>query len=245
MHVFLFALVLQQAPAVHTGEDVVRAMHDRYAGKWYPTLSFVQHNTATHPDGAVEHSTWREYARIPGRLRIDFMPDSGNGLLFAGDTEYVRQADTLAHAEALIHPLMVLGFDVYAQPVAATIAKLRALGIDLSVVREDSWEGRPVYVVGARAGDLRTRQFWIERERLVFVRLLEPGRRDTTRVNETRFESYRAVGPAWVSPRVEFLVDGRQVWLEEYDAIVTGQPLADSLFELNLPAGVKKLYPQK
>ena len=230
MHVLLLALSLQQTP-MRSGEDVIRAMHDRYAGKWYTTLDFVQYNTATRADGTQEHSTWHEYARIPGRLRIDFVAaDSGSGLLFANDSEYVRQRDTLAHAEALIHPLMVLGFDVYAQPVATTIAKLRALGIDLSQVHEDTWEGRPAYVVGARAGDLRTRQFWIEKERLVFVRMLEPGRRDTTKVNETRFESYRAVGPAWVSPRVEFLVDGRQVWLEEYDAITTGRRLPDSLF---------------
>ncbi len=230
MHVLWLALALQQAPAVHTGEDVIRAMHDRYAGKWYTTLSFVQHNTATKADGTQEHSTWHEDARIPGNLRIDFLPDSGNGLLFANDSEYVRQADTLAHAEALIHPLMVLGFDVYAQPVATSIAKLQALGIDLSVVHEDSWEGRPAYVVGAKAGDVRTKQFWIETGRLLFVRMLERGRRDTTRMTETRFESYRAAGPVWVSPRVEFLVDGRQVWLEEYDDITTGKPLADSLF---------------
>jgi hypothetical protein len=229
MHILLLALALQQPP-IRTGADVIRAMHDRYAGKWYATLSFVQHNTATKADGAQEHSTWHEDARIPGRLRIDFLPDSGNGLLFANDSEYVRQADTLAHAEALIHPLMVLGFDVYAQPVAVTLAQLTSLGIDLSLMHEDSWEGRPAYVVGAKAGDARTRQFWIEKERLLFVRMLEPGRRDTTRVNETRFESYRAVGPVWVSPRVEFLMGGRQVWLEEYDDILTGKPLADSLF---------------
>lgn len=235
MHALWLALALQQVPAVHSGADVIRAMHDRYAGKWYTTLSFVQHNTATKADGSQEHSTWHEDARIPGRLRIDFLPDSGNGLLFANDSEYVRQRDTLAHAEALIHPLMVLGFDVYAQPVATSLAKLQALGIDLSVVHEDSWEGRPAYVVGAKAGDLRTKQFWIERDRLVFVRMLEPGHRDTTRTNETRFESYRAVGPVWVSPRVEFLVDGRQVWLEEYDDITTGKPLADSLFRAPRP----------
>ncbi len=229
MHLLVFVLTLQQAP-IRSGEDVIRAMHDRYAGKWYTTLSFVQHNTATKADGTQEHSTWHEDARIPGNLRIDFLPDSGNGLLFANDSEYVRQADTLAHAEALIHPLMVLGFDVYAQPVATSITKLQALGIDLSVVHEDSWEGRPAYVVGAKAGDLRTKQFWIEKGRLVFVRMLERGRRDTTRMTETRFESYRAVGPVWVSPRVEFLIDGRQVWLEEYDDITTGKALPDSLF---------------
>src|SRR5258708_37585828 len=137
MHVLWLALALQQAPTTRTGEDVIRAMHDGYAGKWYTTLSFVQHNTATKADGTQEHSTWHEDARIPGNLRIDFLPDSGNGLLFANDSEYVRQADTLAHAEALIHPLMVLGFDVYAQTAATSITKLQALGIDLSVAHED------------------------------------------------------------------------------------------------------------
>jgi len=96
MHLLMFVLTLQQGP-IRSGEDLIRAMHDRYAGKWYTTLSFVQHNTATKADGTQEHSTWHEDARIPGNLRIDFLPDSGNGLLFANDSEYVRQADTLAH----------------------------------------------------------------------------------------------------------------------------------------------------
>src|SRR2546426_8985646 len=44
------------------GRQIIRAMHDRYAGAWYRTLSFVQRNTATRPDGTTEHSVWREYA---------------------------------------------------------------------------------------------------------------------------------------------------------------------------------------
>jgi hypothetical protein len=98
-------------------------------------------------------------------------------------------------------------------------------------VREDSWDGRPVYVVGARAGDLRTRQFWVDKERLVFVRLLEPGRRDTTRINDIQFNKYQPVGPAWVSAEVAFLENGRRVWLEEYTEIKTDVPLAPRLFD--------------
>jgi hypothetical protein len=33
----------------------------------------------------------------------------------------------------------------------------------------------------SRAGDLHTRQFWVDKERLVFVRLLEPAPRDTSK----------------------------------------------------------------
>jgi len=44
--------------------------------------------------------------------------------------------------------------------VADAIEKLKGLKFDLSIEREETWQGRPVYVVGARAGDLHSAQFW-------------------------------------------------------------------------------------
>ena len=226
----LAVLFVATPPPPH-GRELLRQMHDRYAGRWYRTLTFVQQNTATRPDGSTEHSVWKEYAAIPGRLRIAFQPgDSGNGALFANDSQFTFAHDSLASATAFVHPLMVLGFDVYAQPVERTIAQLEGLKIDLSIVHEDAWHGRPVYVVGARAGDLHARQFWVDKGRLVFVRMLQPAR-DTTKTSDTRFEDYRAVGPAWVSARVEFLNDGQQRWLEEYTEIKTDVALPDAMFD--------------
>lgn len=229
----LFATLLARAgPGPRDGRELIRAMHDRYAGTWYRTLSFTQHNTATDSLGRETHSTWREYAALPGNLRIDFLPaDSGGGILFRHDSEYVFAHDSLARSLPLVHPLLVLGFDVYAQPVDTTLAKLARLGIDLSVMHEDSWQGRPVYVVGAAAGDTQRVQFWVDRERLVFVRMLQPGRRDPARGADTRFEDYRPVGRAWLSARVEFLLGGRPFWREEYVDIRTGEPLDTALFD--------------
>jgi hypothetical protein len=206
-------------------------MHDRYTA-WYHTIAFTQHNTATDSAGNETRSTWREYAALPGNLRIDFLPtDSGQGILFRGDTEYVFAHDSLVRAVSLVHPLLVLGFDVYLQPAESTLAKLGRLGFDLTILHEDTWQGRPAYVVGALAGDRRHLQFWVDKERLVFVRMLQPLRRDTTRVAETRFEDYRAEGPAWLSARVAFFTDGRLVWLEEYVDIRTDVPLDPALFD--------------
>ena len=219
-------------PSPPTGRDILQAMQDRYAGKWYRTLKFVQQNTATSPDGRVEHSVWREYAALPGRLRIEFEPaDSGAGLLFVRDSQFVFRDGRLASATAFVHPLMVLGFDVYFDPVDRTVARLARLGFDLATVHEDQWDGRAVYVVGAAAGDVRTRQFWVDKERLVFVRLLEPGQRDTTRTSDIRFNRYRPVDGVWLSPEVAVLVDGQQRWLEQYTEIETGSPLPDALFD--------------
>ena len=218
-----------------TGQDVVRAMHDRYAGKWYRTLTFLQRNTAYLPGDSVQHSTWFERAAIPGSLRIDFRDGPGlppdGGLLFAHDSQFVVQGDTLAQATAFIHPLMVLGFDVYAQPVERTIDKLRQLGFDLSAVHEDTWQGRPALVVGANAGDLHSRQFWVDKERLLFVRMLEPGRRDTTKTSESQFNRYAPFGAGWVSQEVLFLVGGQRRWLEEYSDVRVDDALPPGVFD--------------
>jgi hypothetical protein len=233
---FLVLTALLVGRDSQAGDLVVRAMHDKYDGQWYRTLTFVQHNTLYLPGDSVQHSTWFERATIPGALRIDFREGPGfppdGGILFARDSQFVIQGDTLAQAVPFIHPLMVLGFDVYAQPVERTLDRLRQLGFDLGTTHDDTWQGRPVTVIGAKAGDLHTRQFWVDKERLVFVRMLEPGRRDTTVTAETQFNDYRAFGKAWVSAQVLFLSNGERRWLEEYDAITVNTPLADGVFDV-------------
>jgi hypothetical protein len=219
-----------------TGSDIVQTMHDRYAGKWYRTLTFVQHNTAYFPGDSVQHSTWFERAAIPGALRIDFKDGPGfppgDGLLFSRDSQFVVQGDTVSEAIGFIYPLMVLGFDVYAQPVDRTLEQLRRAGFDLATVHEDTWQGRPAWVVGAKAGDLHTRQFWVDKERLVFVRMLEPGRRDTTATTETQFNDYSPAGAGWVSAQVLFLANGQRRWMEEYAEIRTDAAIGPEVFDV-------------
>jgi hypothetical protein len=217
------------------GDELVRAMHDRYSGKWYQSLTFVQHNTRYFATDSVQHSTWFERAAIPGKLRIDFRDGPGfspdGGILFVHDSLIAFKGDTVAQSTAFIHPLMVLGFDIYAQPVDSTLDKLQSLGFDLASIRSDTWQGRPVYVVGAKAGDLHSRQFWVDKERLLFVRMLEPGQRDTSATSETQFNDYRPFRNGWVSAQVLFLGNGQRIWLEEYDQIQVDVPLTDGAFD--------------
>ena len=220
------------APAIATAEQLIGAMRERYAGKWYRAVTFVQRNTLTRPDGTTQPSTWLEAMQLPGKLRIDFEPrQQGSGMLFVRDTQYVFVNGTLAQTARRPHPLLLLAFDVYELPVSQTLATLRELGFDLSVMREDTWEGRPVYVVGAPAGDLRRRQFWIDREHLYLVRMLQPTGRDSSQVSDTRFNKYRRLGGGWIAPEVEFLTDGKRVFLEEYEDITLDPPLDPSLFD--------------
>ncbi len=233
--VLVFALLAGVAQrSITTPRELLDAMRARYDGKWYRTLTFVQNNTGHHADGTVERSVWREWLQAPGRLRIEFQPaDSGNGVLFANDSIYPFRRDSLGRARPFVHPLLVLGFDVYMQPVARTAAQLQQAPrvFDLSILSEGTWQDRPVWIVGAKAGDLRTRQFWVDKERLVFVRLLEPTPGDTAKVADTRFNKYEPLAGGWLSPEVQFLVDGKQTFLEEYTQIQANVAIPVALWD--------------
>ena len=206
------------APAgVTDGTAVLRAMHDRYANNWYETLTFKQRSITHNADGTDNSEIWYEALMLPGKLRIDVgQTNSGNGRLLA-DNKIIRfQNKKIVASRPLVHMLLVLGFDVYRQPVETTIEQVKAQGIDLSKVHEDTWEGQPVYVVGAEKGDLKTKRFWVEKERLLFVRLIQPDEWEPAKINDTRFMDYRQLSVGFVATRVEFYVDGKNVFSEIY-----------------------------
>jgi hypothetical protein len=220
-------------PAPRNGEELISLMRHRYAGKWYRTLTFTQKTTL--PDGRIE--TWYEALELPGKLRIDIAPlDSGKTLLFRNDSLYVFDQKALKGSQPLVHPLMVLGFDVYHAPVKETAQKLRGLKFDLSKLHQTIWRGRPTYVVGAAPGDTTSSQFWIDAERLYFVRSLEPSKKDPGVINETIFDKYVSLGGGWVETEVLFLSDGKQQVKEEYSDPTANVKLDPAIFD---PTGWK------
>jgi hypothetical protein len=227
-------LVLFAAHAApKSGEELVRQMHDRYADTWYHTLTFVQ--TTTFPDHPSE--TWYEAGTIPGKLRIDIGPlDSMNAFMYVGDSAIVFKGGKRVAAQQDRNLLMTLGFDVYGQPPETTIEQLKAQGMDLSKIREDSWNGTKVWVVGASKGDTTTNQFWIEQKRLLFVRLIEahPSRKDPSgppNLLDITFENYQPLAKAWVAPRCVIKVNGKEVQREEYRDIKADVKLQPDLYD--------------
>jgi len=222
----LIHLMLLGAPdAPRSGEELVRQMHDRYAGKWYHNLTFVQ--TTTFPDRPAE--TWYEAGSIPGKLRIDIAPlDSMNAFMYVGDSAIVFKGGKRVDARADRNLLMTLGFDVYGQPTETTIAQLKAQSVDLSKIREDSWKGTKVWVVGADKGDTTTNQFWIEQKRLLFVRLIES---HPPKILDITFEDYRPLEKGWVAPTCVIKVNGKEVQREEYKDIRADVKLQPDLYD--------------
>lgn len=219
------------APArLTTGESVLRAMHDRYAGKWYTTLSFRQQTTQAR-NGAEQKATWYETMMLPGRLRIDQDLVKGTGTLYANDSQYVVLNNALRRGVAGHNPLLVLGFDVYAQAPSRTAEILKSLGFPDAPVREGSWMDRPVWIVGGAPNDLHSPQYWVDKERLVFVRLLQPSPGDSAQTTDLRFEDYRPAGNGWIAARVEGFTNGQRFLLEEYDDIRVNPAVSETLFD--------------
>jgi len=212
--------------------ELISAMQKKYGQSWYKTATFVQETTNFQPDGTSKVETWYEAMSVPGSLRIDFTPTSeGSGILFTDSKIYVFKKGNIESTRPFAHPLLILGFDIYRSPATEVIMKLQALKFDLSQFREDTWQGRPVYVVGAKAGDLHSPQFWVDQENLYFVRMLRPAGKDGTQTQETQFNKYQKLGGGWIAPEVIFMLDGKVVTTEKYSDIRGDVKLDPKLFD--------------
>jgi outer membrane lipoprotein-sorting protein len=228
----VLSLSFAHAQQIRSGEDLLRAMHERYKDTWYRTLTFTQKSTTYKADGTSSAETWYEAASIPGKLRIDIgPPTSGNGYVFVdGDITIVKENQVTAKRHS-VNMLLVLGFDVYRQKPEITAKVAKEEGYDLSKIREDTWEGKPAYVVGAETGDLKSKQFWVLKDTLLFVRDIEPARGDPEKVEDIRFIHYEPLAGAWVAVGVEVYSEGRKVFSEDYSDIQANVKLDPAVFD--------------
>jgi hypothetical protein len=215
---------------LRSGDALLRAMHDRYQDDWYETLTFTQKSITIKPDGREQTETWHEALMLPGKLRIDIGPlQDDTGMLFSDGKLNVFKEGKLTQTRPYVHMLLVLGFDVYRQPPEKTVEQVKGEAFDLTKIHEDVWQGEPVYVVGADKGDLKSKQFWIESKRLLFVRLIED--RGDGKTSDARFSDYRKLSVGWVAAQVNLAVDGKEVFREEYSDIQVNPKLNPAIFD--------------
>ncbi|HZS59443.1 MAG TPA: serine hydrolase [Gemmatimonadaceae bacterium] len=206
------------------GVAVIEKMHDRYASTWYSSLSFTELAEQQAADGKKTSETWWEEGKLPGKLRIDVGTTPTDTkprriIVFANDSAYVKAPGQDLKRSARLNLLLVLGFDVYRQPVDRTVAELTAEGFDLSRVRTDTWKGRPAIVVGGEG-----KQFWIDAERQVFLRLVDG-------TSEDWFDDYRPLAGGWIAAEVGITDKGVMRLHEVYSNIKANVALPDAMFD--------------
>jgi hypothetical protein len=197
---------------------LIKAMHDRYSGKYLKTMSFLQNNTRYTTTGDEQKSQWYEHIEIPGKLRIAFLPATQkSGLVQVDDRVASFDNGIRVDFRPSVNPLMLLTADVYVAPVATILRGLDSLDVDHSIIRNAEWEGEPVYVVGAKAGDSTSNQMWVDRDHLRLVRFIQRSKMgERTIVSDIRVRSYKDIQGFEVPTEFLVLRNGRPFWREQY-----------------------------
>jgi hypothetical protein len=224
LSIALILLQVGQPMAPPSGEAIVRAAYARYAGKWPRTITYVQR---TEDMGTERPQTWYTALELPGKSRVDIAPMGvGRALVIRADSNYGYGAGQLRSVFRQPNPLFLLLYDLHTQPPDRTIATLKELKIDLTRSHEDTWVGRPMLVVGAGKGDSVSNQFWLDKERMVVVRLLL-----NRRAFEVRIAGYQRVGGGWIEGGIETWNRGQLVRVQQNTDIKIGMKHEAGLFE--------------
>ena len=199
----------------------------------FRSLTFVQQTTRKTKAGKDTVQTWYESASLPGHLRIDIgKPSEGNGVLYTHDSTYQMSKGALKQSAAGGNPLIPLLFDVYVVPVDLTLADMRqTLKIDMSKVSQSTFDGHPVYIIGADSGNEKAPQVWIDTERLIVLRQVFVVGDTALTYIDSQFKQYRPIGQSWIAPECSFYINGKLLQKEEYSEIKADVPLSPGLFD--------------
>ena len=219
-----------------TAKDVIKMMHEKYAGKWYKTFSFNQTTEIYKNDSLVDSQTWNEYIRFPEKFRIDFgNVESGNAVIFRNDSSYLFRNNKLVRANYSPNDLLFLLGGMYFYPLDTTIAKMARFGFDLNKFHEDSWKGKAVYVIGADKNEDSVSQLWFEKENYNLVRMIKF---ENNRKEEALLEDHVKLDGGFSETLVKFYVNDRLIQVEKYHDLKTNIDLEDEIFD---PLNYKKI----
>ena len=229
-------LTAQGSATPRTGTDVLEAMRAAYAGKWYHTLTFTQKTTMRGQDGTDHEQTWYEtlsHTAAGTKLRIDFGNLSdGNGVIYTPDSSFRVRGGKLQASTASGNEFLPLIEGVYVQPVAKTVKELGQMKADLSRVRAGTWEGKPVWIVGAASeADTTSPQFWVDTDRKLLQRMIISIGEGQPPL-DVHLGGYEKVGNgAWLATKIEMFQSGVRRQAEDYSGWKVDAPVDPALFE--------------
>ncbi|MCU0390601.1 MAG: hypothetical protein MUE81_05750 [Thermoflexibacter sp.] len=218
------------APPINSTEALIEAMHKKYKGKAAKNVTFTQYNTHYEADTVKNKTIWYEAIAYPNNFRIDFGElKEGNAVIFAKDSVYNFKNGQNIRKGAFKNNLILLAGGLNFMDKDKVLEELKNAGYDVNKFREDSYDGREVYVVGADKGDFATAQFWIDKNKLYLVRTFE--KMPNGDVREARFSKHTKSGKGWIETEVLFLINGKKTQLEEYKNLKSNVDLDLRVFD--------------
>ena len=220
---FLFttigALFLSASPGsssqIANGEEIIKAMYEKYKGKWYKKLKIVQKVTYYRKGEEQGSQVWSELLDLPGKVRSNIGPaENGNAEIYVNGEFHRFQEGKRVGGQKAPHPVLCLGFDVYLQEPQKSVAILKEVPYDLGKIHETVWQGRPVYVVGADKDDFKSNQFWVDKEHLYFVRTIFSS--PSGAVLDIEMNKIVRLGGGWIATQLIFKRNGELFIKEDY-----------------------------
>lgn len=213
MKKILTVMFLSVASVIHA-QDMVQQMYAKHAAGFRKNLSFVQQTGFYRNDSLVRTATWYEVLVYPDKLRIDIDdPAAGNSIFFVNDSVYRFQGNVLKSRSYQPHDLLFVIGGMYSFPLKEVYNRLKSIGYDTKKSFETTWKGRPVIVIGTDKAETESNQFWVDKEKLVTVRILNNKDGQKT---EIVCGDHIQLGNGWCETSVEFYVNGQLRQTEKY-----------------------------
>ncbi len=211
----LLSVSIDSSSQINDGEELIKAIYEKYKGKWYDKLKIVQKVTFYRNGEEQGSQIWTEFLDLPGKVRSNIGPsEDGNAEIYLHGEFHRFQDGKRVGGQKAPHPVLCLGFDVYLQEPEKSIAMLKEVPYDLSKIHETVWQERPVYVVGADKDDFEPNQFWIDKEHLYFVRTIFKSPRGT--LLDIEMNKIVRLGGGWIATQLIFKRDGQIILREDY-----------------------------
>ncbi len=226
--IFLFSAMIFFAPP-NSSKEVLKKMHDKYAGKWYTTFTFNQTTENYSNDSLIKTATWFEAIKYPDNFRIDFGdPKNGNAVIFTKDSAYNFRNGKLGRVTTNTDDLTFLLGGMYFYPLDAVLSKLSQLGYKLDHFHKNKWKDNDVYVIGANDANEKLSQLWIDKEKMVVVRFIkyENGHKE-----EGILENQKRFGGGWSETGCTFYMDDKLFQKEIYHDCKANVPIDPKFFD--------------
>jgi len=223
-------LSLSQAYA-QNGEAIVKKMYDRYAKTWYRALTFDQTTEIYRNDSLFRTQQWHEAMLFPDKLRIDIEPlEKSNTIIFRSDSTYSIRGGKVARADKEGNDLIFLLGGMYFHPYDKTIATLKALGYDLTKSGEGTFNGKPIYIIGATNQQDHNSQLWVDKENLCLLRMIKYGGKEK---EDGIFSNWIKIDGGYAETRVDFYVNDKLIQVEKYSNCKTPATIDEHIYDPN------------
>lgn len=209
----LTAIFLCFASTAHA-QDMVQQMYAKHAAGFRKNLSFVQETGFYRNDSLIGTATWYEVLVYPDKLRIDIDdPAAGNSFFFVNDSVYRFQKNELKSRSYQPHDLLFVLGGMYSFPLAGVYKRLKEIGYNPDKTFETTWKGKNVVVIGTDRPETESNQFWVDKEKLVTLRILNNKDGQKT---EIVCDDYTRLGNGWCETSIDFYMNGKLRQTEKY-----------------------------